>query len=118
GLRSQQFLNTVSGTETRLMRCDFSTKSKVGPFSNSFHLIGWISRTFVPWFSCFLFASSAQAQSTLTAVRVAYSALSAGIGSLWIADDAGIFRKHGLESNLVYIRGGKTAVQALLPGED
>ena len=99
------------------MRCDFSTKSKVGLSSNSFHLIGWISRAFVPWFACFLFASSAQAQSRLTAVRVAYSALSAGIGSLWLTDDAGIFRKHGLESNLVYIRGGTTAVQALLAGE-
>jgi ABC-type nitrate/sulfonate/bicarbonate transport system substrate-binding protein len=57
------------------------------------------------------------AQSRLVSVRVAYSALSAGIGTLWLTHEEGIFRKHGLDSNLVYIRGGTTAVQALLAGE-
>ena len=50
-------------------------------------------------------------------VRVAYSALSAGIGVLWLTHEQGIFRKHGLESNLVYMRSGTTAAQALLAGE-
>jgi NitT/TauT family transport system substrate-binding protein len=57
------------------------------------------------------------AQSRLTPVRVAYSALSAGIGTLWLTHEAGYFRKHGLDSHLVYIRGGTTAVQSLLAGE-
>jgi NitT/TauT family transport system substrate-binding protein len=57
------------------------------------------------------------AQSRLVSVRVAYSALSAGIGTLWLTHEEGIFRRHGLDSNLVYIRGGTTAVQALLAGE-
>jgi NitT/TauT family transport system substrate-binding protein len=61
--------------------------------------------------------SLAPAQDRLVAVRVAYSALSAGIGSLWLTHEQGIFRKHGIESNMVYIRGGTTAVQALLAGE-
>src|ERR1051325_6787573 len=65
---------------------------------------------------CLLLSSLAAAQK-LTPVRVAYSALSAGIGALWLTDDAGIFRKHGLESHLIYIRGGTTAVQGLLAGE-
>jgi NitT/TauT family transport system substrate-binding protein len=50
-------------------------------------------------------------------VRVAYSALSAGIGVLWLTHEQGIFRKYGLESNLVYMRSGTTAAQALLAGE-
>jgi NitT/TauT family transport system substrate-binding protein len=50
-------------------------------------------------------------------VRVAYSALSAGIGVLWLTHEQGIFRKHGLQSNLVYMRSGTTAAQALLAGE-
>jgi NitT/TauT family transport system substrate-binding protein len=50
-------------------------------------------------------------------VRVAYSALSAGIGTLWLTHEQGIFRRHGLDSRLVYMRGGTTAVQALLAGE-
>jgi len=61
--------------------------------------------------------SPARTQTRPTPVRVAYSALSAGIGTLWLTHEQAIFRKHGLDSNLVYIRGGTTAVQALLAGE-
>ena len=53
------------------------------------------------------------AQNRPPTVRTAYSALSAGIGTLWLTHDEGYFKKHGLDSNLIYIRGGTTAVQAL-----
>lgn len=56
-------------------------------------------------------------QNKPIAVRTAYSALSAGIGTLWLTQEDGYFKKHGLDSNLIYIRGGTTAVQALLAGE-
>jgi NitT/TauT family transport system substrate-binding protein len=62
-------------------------------------------------------APLAHAQSRPFPARTAYSALSAGIGTLWLTHEDGIFRKHGLDSSLVYIRGGTTAVQALLAGE-
>jgi ABC-type nitrate/sulfonate/bicarbonate transport system substrate-binding protein len=62
-------------------------------------------------------AGESRSQTKLPAVRVAYSALSAGIGVLWLTHEQGIFRKHGLESNLVYMRSGTTAAQALLAGE-
>ena len=62
-------------------------------------------------------ADRSTAQVRSTAVRTAYSALSAGIGTLWLTHEDGHFRKHGLDSNLIYIRGGSTAVQALLAGE-
>jgi ABC-type nitrate/sulfonate/bicarbonate transport system substrate-binding protein len=58
---------------------------------------------------------SAQIQTVLP--RTAYSALSAGIGTFWLSHDEGYFKKRGLKSNLVYIRGGSTAVPALLAGE-
>jgi ABC-type nitrate/sulfonate/bicarbonate transport system substrate-binding protein len=64
-----------------------------------------------------MISSPAAAQNRLTHVRVVYSALSAGIGTLWLTHAGGYFRKHGLDSHLVYIRGGSTAVQALLAGE-
>ena len=57
------------------------------------------------------------ARTRLTPVRTAYSAVSAGIGTLWLTQENGIFKKHGLDSSLIYIRGGTTAVQALLAGE-
>ena len=64
-----------------------------------------------------LIGAEVEGQSKSTPVRTAYSALSAGIGTLWLTHEDGHFRKHGLESNLIYIRGGSTAVQALLAGE-
>lgn len=63
------------------------------------------------------FPADCAAQSRPVLVRTAYSALSAGIGTLWLTHDQGYFKKRGLDSNLVYIRGGSTAVQALLAGE-
>ena len=62
-------------------------------------------------------ARESRSQTKPTPVRVAYSALSAGIGVLWLTHEQGIFRKHDLESNLVYMRSGTTAAQALLAGE-
>jgi len=64
-----------------------------------------------------LIASASPAQTRPPLVRVAYSALSAGIGTLWITHEQGIFKKHGLDSNLIYMRSGTTAAQALLAGE-
>jgi NitT/TauT family transport system substrate-binding protein len=64
-----------------------------------------------------LIDAEVKGQAKLTPVRTAYSALSAGIGTLWLTHEDGHFRKHGLESNLIYIRGGSTAVQAILAGE-
>jgi ABC-type nitrate/sulfonate/bicarbonate transport system substrate-binding protein len=59
----------------------------------------------------------AAGQSRPATVRTAYSALSAGIGTLWLSQEDGYFKKHDLDSHLIYIRGGTTAVQALLAGE-
>lgn len=64
---------------------------------------------------CLILASQATAQSR--PIKVAYSAISAGIGALWLTHEEGIFKEHGLDSSLVYIRGGTTAAQALVAGE-
>ena len=61
--------------------------------------------------------ASSGAQGRPISVRTAYSALSAGIGTLWLTHEEGHFKKHGLDSKLIYIRGGTTAVQSLLAGE-
>lgn len=61
--------------------------------------------------------SQARAQSRLITARAAYSAVSAGIGPLWITHEAGHFGRHGLDSHLIYMRSGTTVTQALLAGE-
>ena len=62
-----------------------------------------------------ILASTAAAQNR--PVKIAYSAISAGIGTLWLTHEQGIFKKHGLDSSLIYFRSGTTAAQALLAGE-
>jgi NitT/TauT family transport system substrate-binding protein len=62
-----------------------------------------------------LLGSSASAQ--LTKLNVGYSAISAEQLPAWIAKEAGIFKKNGLDVQLIYFTGGTTAVQALVSGE-
>ena len=50
-------------------------------------------------------------------VRVAYSAISGAMGPLWVAHDMGIFSRHGLDVQLLYIGGGSVVTQALLGGD-
>ena len=50
-------------------------------------------------------------------VRIAYSAISGVQLPLWVAQDKGLFKRQGLETDLLYIGGGSVVVQAMLGGE-
>ena len=63
----------------------------------------------------FLLSSSALAQSIK--LYAGYSAISADQSPAWIAKETGIFKKNGLDIQLIYFTGGTTAVQALVSGE-
>ncbi len=63
----------------------------------------------------FLLSSWVFAQSTR--LNVGYSAISAEQSPSWIAKETGIFKKNGLDIQLIYFTGGTTAVQALVSGE-
>ena len=63
----------------------------------------------------FLLSSLALAQSIK--LNVGYSAISADQSPVWVAKETGIFRKNGLDAQLIYFTGGTTAVQALISGE-
>ncbi len=58
-------------------------------------------------------ASAAEAPQKL---RVAYAAVTAAFSIPWIAKEAGIFQRHGLDVELVYIAAGSRAVQTLVGG--
>jgi NitT/TauT family transport system substrate-binding protein len=71
---------------------------------------------------CFLAAIlsillSSSASGQLAKVNVGYSAISAEQLPAWIAKETGIFRKNGLDVQLIYFTGGTTAVQALVSGD-
>lgn len=53
----------------------------------------------------------------LTRLKVTYSAMSAASLVTWVAKEAGIFQKHGLDVGLVYISGGTMAMATTIAGE-
>ena len=65
----------------------------------------------------FLFVTfSAYGAEGLPKLRVAYAAITAAFSIPWLAKDAGIFQRHGLDVELVYIAAGSRAVQTLVGG--
>ena len=53
----------------------------------------------------------------LTKINVGYSAISGDALPAWVAKDAGIFEKNGLDVQLVFFTGGTTAVMALISAD-
>ena len=56
---------------------------------------------------------AAEAQSNLEKLRLVYSAIAGSQASFWIPHEAGIFRKHGLDVELLYVGGGGRAAQVV-----
>jgi NitT/TauT family transport system substrate-binding protein len=56
-------------------------------------------------------------RAQLTRISVGYSAISGDALPAWIAKDAGIFEKNGLDVQLVFFSGGTTAVMALISAD-
>lgn len=64
----------------------------------------------------FLMESGVDAAEAPQKLRVAYAAVTAAFSIPWIAKEAGIFQRHGLDVELVYIAAGSRAVQTLVGG--
>lgn len=63
-----------------------------------------------------LFSSSASL--ALDKIRVGLSSISATSGSIWVAEEKGLFRKHGIDAEVIVIGGGAArVVSSLLAGE-
>lgn len=50
-------------------------------------------------------------------VNIIYPSISGLVLGLWVTKDAGIFDKHGLDVNLIYIQSASAVMQAMLGGE-
>jgi ABC-type nitrate/sulfonate/bicarbonate transport system substrate-binding protein len=50
-------------------------------------------------------------------IRIGYPSISSRQAQLWSAKDEGIFRKYGLDVELIFLRGGQVAIQALTGGD-
>jgi NitT/TauT family transport system substrate-binding protein len=65
-----------------------------------------------------LLCAGSQAAGAQERLNLAYISPNAGSSSvLWIAKDAGLFKKHGLDVNLLYIEGTPKALMSLFAGE-
>ena len=58
-----------------------------------------------------------EAQSAPEKLRFVYSAIGGSQASIWIPYEAGIFKKHGLDIELLYVGGGGRAAQVVQSGE-
>src|SRR5688572_3784171 len=59
----------------------------------------------------------ADAASTPVHINIGAASVSSSALSLWVAQEQGIFAKHGVAAQLILIRGGSTLVASLLTGE-
>src|SRR5918999_5307089 len=50
-------------------------------------------------------------------LRIAYTSIAVVYGPLWLTKDAGIFKKHGIDPEFIYIAGGPPSLQALIAGD-
>ena len=62
---------------------------------------------------CLLGGATVEAQS----LRVPYVSLSPTAGPLWIAYEAGFFKRNNVGTELLYIPGGSTIIQAIISGD-
>jgi NitT/TauT family transport system substrate-binding protein len=60
--------------------------------------------------------SAAEAQD-LKRIKIGYPAVSYNQIHIWVAKDAGLFRKYGLDAEVIFFRGGQMATQALVAGD-
>lgn len=54
---------------------------------------------------------------TAEPLRIVYTAISLMYGPLWVTQEAGIFKKYHLDTELLYISGGTLSTAALLSGD-
>lgn len=75
---------------------------------------GMLARLFVAaQMTLVLFAGAVDAAP----LRVAYSAISGAMSSLWVAQEGGYFKREGLDVELLYIGGGSLLIQSMLSGD-
>ncbi len=73
----------------------------------------WVCAMFLVAFS---FIAPVAAQP-LEKLRLTYSAIGGSQASFWVPYEAGLFRKHGLDVELLYVAGGGRAAQVVQSGE-
>ena len=75
----------------------------------------WIQGLFA--FAVIFCSEVGWAQEKLEKMNIGYSAQAGAFAPIWITQETGLFKKNGLDVNLLFIPGGPTAVAAMIAGE-
>lgn len=74
-----------------------------------------IQKVLIP-VALFFLGANVSAQE-LKKIKIGYPAISYNQIHIWVAKDAGLFKKYGLDAEIVFFRGGQMATQALVAGD-
>ena len=75
-------------------------------------------RTLCAVAALYLFFSAGIAESQeLKKIKIGYPAIASNQIHIWVAKDAGLFKRYGLDAELIFFRGGQLATQALVAGD-
>jgi ABC-type nitrate/sulfonate/bicarbonate transport system substrate-binding protein len=66
----------------------------------------------------FVFSCDAHGQPALERINAIYASLAGDHAALYIAQELGLFRKHGLDVNLSYTAGAAQVIQTMMAGEN
>ena len=68
---------------------------------------------------CFALMGHAAVRAAVAKPRVviAHAAMNFRVAPLWVAQDQGFFGKYGIDSEVVYMRGGPTLLSGMLSGD-
>jgi ABC-type nitrate/sulfonate/bicarbonate transport system substrate-binding protein len=75
-----------------------------------------LSTTVFGFFLAITFSFTNLAAAPLEKVNASYGAISGSMLPIWVAKEARLFEKHGLDLNLVYISGGPRSIMSLIGG--
>ena len=64
-----------------------------------------------------LLFGSQNASTQMTKLTVGYSAISGDQLPAWVAKEAGLFKKHGLDMDMIFINGSTRSIQSLIAGD-
>ena len=74
-------------------------------------------KTFVSLLAVVLALGTAGHAQELKKIKIGYPAVSYNQVHIWVAKDANLFKKHGLDTEVIFFRGGQMATQALVAGD-
>jgi len=74
-------------------------------------------KTFIFLFAVVVAVGAAAEAQDLKRIKIGYPAVSYNQVHIWVAKDSGLFKKQGLDVEVIFFRGGQIATQALVAGD-